>query len=613
MSQTIKAPTVATNVANWTQVDNALSLDTYVASSSANPTVDTFKVGTFGGASIPGGDVIFGIEVEVWAAYQTNGLNFGGAEPLGPAKVVPDGKYVRLRAQLSKNGTVRVGSDRVLPCPATLTNIVFGGPTDLWGTTWTPSEINAGGFTVFLEKPFDLTDEWETDRYIDFARVLVYHGEAGGGGGVMPAHDKVRDICLIGKEVTPGTLVSCPIRLRKGWIDVQPDPSITEIRAAGEKLATDQVVMREKSSGSIQGRPCYDELPYLMSSRMKKPATSNFGTGLYRHIFRESNFSKDNIQTFSVEEGDLFTEARRATFCIVNSIEMNVKHDDIDLGGSVIAQAIAPITGDTMTRGVATVQTVTLTSTGTYRLLFNGEETGDLTDASNAAAIQTALRALPSVGGSTQLTVTGTGPFTVTFGNSAAGPFKGIPQPIMTSRVVSGGITVAIALTTPGGYTTVTGVPMLPGNLEVFIASSYASLSSNKVTKGFVSNINFQERASPVFYLDRAVQSYGDYAEPMDFGIEVQLELEEDSNAMAYLATARANTVQWLRLLFTGPDITVGNPHKCQIDMPFKFSNWGPYGENQAISAFTYRLKNAFDTTRNEGTVVTFENGVASY
>lgn len=61
------------------------------------------------------------------------------------------------------------------------------------------------------------------------------------------------------------------------------------------------------------------------------------------------------------------------------------------------------------------VQTITVTASGgTYTLTVGGQTTSALANSANAAAIQAALQALSSVG-TGKATVTGSGPYTVTF------------------------------------------------------------------------------------------------------------------------------------------------------------------------------------------------------
>lgn len=66
--------------------------------------------------------------------------------------------------------------------------------------------------------------------------------------------------------------------------------------------------------------------------------------------------------------------------------------------------------------GVDEIQTLTVTGSGTYKLKFMGSKTAAIAHDASAATIQTALRNLPTIGGS-NVTVSGSagGPYTITF------------------------------------------------------------------------------------------------------------------------------------------------------------------------------------------------------
>ncbi len=92
------------------------------------------------------------------------------------------------------------------------------------------------------------------------------------------------------------------------------------------------------------------------------------------------------------------------------------------------------------------VQTLTVSATaGTYTLSFGGATTGNIAFNATAGAVQTALRALPSVNGA-NLTVSGTAPYTITFNNSFSA--TNVPQLAVDDALLTG--TVALATTTQG-------------------------------------------------------------------------------------------------------------------------------------------------------------------
>jgi hypothetical protein len=59
----------------------------------------------------------------------------------------------------------------------TITTFSFGGPADLWGTTWTPAQINAGGFVGNVS--FSAASAGGTIA-VDFFRITVTFTTAAG-------------------------------------------------------------------------------------------------------------------------------------------------------------------------------------------------------------------------------------------------------------------------------------------------------------------------------------------------------------------------------------------------------------------------------------------------
>lgn len=103
------------------------------------------------------------------------------------------------------------------------------------------------------------------------------------------------------------------------------------------------------------------------------------------------------------------------------------------------------------TGGVNEVQTITISGTptgGTYTLTFSGETTAAIAYNALAAAIQSALEALSNINPG-DVTVTGTGPYTVTFGGqyananvptiTATGSFTGGTSPAITVAETTAG------------------------------------------------------------------------------------------------------------------------------------------------------------------------------
>lgn len=515
-----------------------------------------------------------------------------------------------LQVYLTANGATPSGTPKTLLLSPSGATYILGGPLDLWGASWSMSDVASLSFGILFRR-----SNANALPFIDAARAKIYHTVT--GGSFMALRENNKQTILVGRQTALGTSVPATVRLRHTLIQPQPNAEFMDHRPAGEKLTNHQVLLRESSEAPIQGLPTYDEIGWLYQSAVARPATTVLSAGVaYRHVFSLDNRVRDVISPLSIEYGDMFSRAHSVQDLIISAVELAARHDGLDLSGSAFGKPI--VDGATLSTGAATVQTITQSGSGTYEIRFRGEPTSALTAGASltAAAIQTALRALPYVGGSTELTVTGSdgGPFTVTFGNSQAGPFKGLPQPLLEFRVVSGTPTVAIAMTTPGGFIEYPGVPMVPKHFEIFLTPVLANLASSKLATDFVTSFGIANKATPVYTLDRSNPSWTNYAEPGSLDVKYGLMVQANSEGMAFLPQGRSDTILYLRILATGPDIGAsGLPHRFQVDCPVKISNFGPFGDNQEIYAFEYELAGVFDPAQNKSLVITLDNGVANY
>jgi hypothetical protein len=143
----------------WINPNNIVADDSALASCS--PPVDTGSnnlAGTVCGFTIPTGATIDGVVVE---------LNDLSGNTTGVFSL-----------SLSKDGVSPIGTTKT-PV-AGVGWVSYGGISDLWGTTWTPTEINATTFGALLM--IVLADA--TASSIDSMRITVYYTVGGTGGTV---------------------------------------------------------------------------------------------------------------------------------------------------------------------------------------------------------------------------------------------------------------------------------------------------------------------------------------------------------------------------------------------------------------------------------------------
>jgi hypothetical protein len=148
------AANLAPGGATWFPPGQALVSDDLYASVSPGGSPTEFLTTTNYGFSIPSAATIVGIQVAIERhASNTNAIS-------------------DTTVQLVKGGITLVGTNHALAgkWPTTDTVATYGGPADLWGTTWTPTDINASGFGVGLS-----VDDTAMTAAVDVMTIQVFY------------------------------------------------------------------------------------------------------------------------------------------------------------------------------------------------------------------------------------------------------------------------------------------------------------------------------------------------------------------------------------------------------------------------------------------------------
>jgi len=144
----------------WVDPQNIQAADTNYASSTI-PMFSNYLVATDFDFSIPDTAIIEGIKVTV-RRVASSGAGYNGI-------------WDRF-LYLTKDGTSDTGSNRANSASVWSIDWVtatYGGSSDLWGTTWTPAEINSDNFGFRLH----IYNNYGTPlmAYVDYITITVYH------------------------------------------------------------------------------------------------------------------------------------------------------------------------------------------------------------------------------------------------------------------------------------------------------------------------------------------------------------------------------------------------------------------------------------------------------
>ena len=174
-SQGPNSPGTATNVSfsggisSWNSVNLVFVADGSIAYSSAffsSTQSEDLQVTNFG-FSIPGGSTINGIVVEV---LRRSANSVGNDVSI---RIVKGGAIQS--TNLSTGAAWNAG---------TLVYDTFGSSSELWGTTWSASDINDSGFGFAIAADITIPFKGAGEIKIDHIRITVHYTAGGGGSAV---------------------------------------------------------------------------------------------------------------------------------------------------------------------------------------------------------------------------------------------------------------------------------------------------------------------------------------------------------------------------------------------------------------------------------------------
>lgn len=160
----------------------------------------------------------------------------------------------------------------------------------------------------------------------------------------MAERSTISQAVQIGVETTPGTAVAANKRLGSIGFNLAPKVETNPQRPIGQKYANLQILGKEWSEASLEGAPCYTELPYVLSSLFSTATTTAVldgatPTGATKWTFNSNAFGADNPKTFTVEQGSS-VRAHRAANVIIAGLTFNYSREEVTLEGTAIARAL---------------------------------------------------------------------------------------------------------------------------------------------------------------------------------------------------------------------------------------------------------------------------------
>jgi hypothetical protein len=396
---------------------------------------------------------------------------------------------------------------------------------------------------------------------------------------------------------------------------VHPLKDLEVWAAQGDALPSISTNNDNSTELTMSGKMSFSDIPYVLTSLFGKTTPTLLGGVAYQWVNSWDGTAVVDPQSYSVVYGDS-SRARSIAGVIFNTLGFSIARD-----GSLEMSSDA--FGKAMTTGVVayprgSVYTLTITATGgTYTLTFGGQTTSALAFNLNAAGILAALDALSNIVGTTDVLVTGTGPWTITFTTTGAFGASDIVGTINTASLTGGSGTL-VKTQIGGSLTSVPAVPMFPLMFDVYMDNSWATLGNTKIGNIYKLDLAFGERwtrvrpINSVMDTDNIAEAEGDTSgQTHTLGFDIAA----DATGEALLADVDAGTMKFFRIVANGAanSIDAGHAYLFQMDFAFLFNDVGEYGSAQGgVHVLHLDGQIAKDQLTGNGVKFTTNNKVAT-
>ncbi len=488
-------------------------------------------------------------------------------------------------------------------------------------TTYTPQQIADAGGTVGPYRIWMIFNDL-IGLFADNSGAFTVTFTRYGPQGAFDMSDRftINQGVQIGKETSLGVVTPATVRLKASSLSPKPMGTFKDYRSEGFKRKTIQALTKEWSEANLAGMANYTELGFWLDSLVGNRATTPGAGGVYEHVWISNRQDLDNLSTYTCEIGSV-EGCERFAFGFVSALGFKMNRDDIELSGHLYGGKLSTSSLDSisLSQGPNSVQTVSVNggpTGGTFSLSFNDATTAPIAEAAIGSVVQSALTALPTIG-SSNATVSGSagGPYTVTFAGALAHKHVG-PLTADASELTGGTTpTVTVDQTQIGGMTELLDVPILLGDVDVYIADSVAGLDSgdNQLLRSFDSSWNFGERTKPFWTQNSTASTFAGFTEtePKE---ALDILLGADAQGMSLMAAARTGARKYIRISASSKAYTIGGlPYKFQLDASVNVSAFKEFKDEQGVYSIGYELEVMDDPDWDKSYQFYLRNGIASY
>jgi len=142
-------------------------------------------------------------------------------------------------------------------------------------------------------------------------------------------------------------------------------------------------------------------------------------------------------------------------------------------------------------------------------------------------------------------------------------------------------------------------VPVNPGDVSVYVDSSFGGIGTTKLGRCFDVDWQLNNKADGVFALDASTGTSFAATVETKPTLEMTLLVEADSAGMAFLSGYRSSTTYFIRVEAVGPLIATGNNYLFRMDMAAKVNQPQEFKDEQGAWAIGFKFAVVVDSSLN--------------
>lgn len=430
----------------------------------------------------------------------------------------------------------------------------------------------------------------------------------------MAVRPVAEEISQIGIESVEGTQTAANKRLLAVGFNLAEAAEFDEVQPMGSIVPTAAPIRQNWGTFELSddSYPCYNALLYLFSMLFGAPTTTTPGgaTNARQHVWTPP-ITAIPKQSATIEKGQPGGTAEIAAGGILTGLTLSFSRTaEQELSG----EGFAGRPDYSSVVGVDEVNVVTITGTpdgGTFTITVNGQTTAGIAYDAINSAVQSALEALSNVAPGDVTVTGGPGPgtpFTLTWAGAHANENMTVTS---SGASLTGGTTPAATTTTTqqGGITDIAAVPILAGQVDIFMDTTGSGVGTTKLLTDFSAEFAISDLRGMVWALNSALASFKEsVALRPDVGFS--LELGNDATSRALIADMRAGTTKFVEIRATGGEIESGQNYSLKIQLAGQIDEAPSAGEVDGASTLPFGFRSVFDPTWSKWLNIILVNGL---